>query len=258
MTENPIRAWEKWWVDRFETSTRSWSVAEVGVYIRLLNYSWIKRGIPDDEARLARICGCTEEEFTPLWRTVHQKWSAHPDRAGDLVQRFQEKVRAEQLGLHDKRVEAGKKGGYRKHEATRRANGPASNPVGSPATSPRVEDQDQGQGQDSDTNHHHQPHDQSDTRAPREEGHSLLEGATALLHFAETSDYLQARLPSLLTSLSSERWLGGWTYVECRDRINQALEQALRAPNQEVFMLAVIETSNAGQRVRAVAGGGGG
>ena len=43
------------------------SLDERGAYITLMCYAWNDGSLPSDDAKLARLCGVTEEEFQSLW-----------------------------------------------------------------------------------------------------------------------------------------------------------------------------------------------
>lgn len=129
-----VGAWMKLYVDRFEGGTRHMSALEVGIYIRLLIYSWGAEGCPVDERRLARIAGVSDEEFAGAWEIVGEKWE---ERSGKLVQAAQERVREEQTARKKAAQEGGRKGGL-KTQAKRRsskATGDATSKAGSEPSS---------------------------------------------------------------------------------------------------------------------------
>lgn len=60
----------------FDMDTASWSALAVGVYIRLMNYSWINGPLPDDTEELARITRLDHGNFKKVWcRYVISKWT---------------------------------------------------------------------------------------------------------------------------------------------------------------------------------------
>jgi uncharacterized protein YdaU (DUF1376 family) len=102
----------------FLDGTAPMSCAEVGVYIRLLLWSWGNGPLPVDELRLARIVGASEAEFRRLWQVVAEKW-VRTD-AGWINRRL-EQQRARQQEFAERQAEGGRRG------ATRRWGGGGSN-----------------------------------------------------------------------------------------------------------------------------------
>lgn len=62
----------------FEIDTRAYTVEAVGAYIRLLIHQWINGSVPQDELQLARIAGCTPDEFVGLWDEF-LRWKFRPE-----------------------------------------------------------------------------------------------------------------------------------------------------------------------------------
>lgn len=59
----------------FDMDTASWSVTAIGVYVRLMNYSWINGPLPDDTEALARIARMDHGNFRKVWcPLVQSKW----------------------------------------------------------------------------------------------------------------------------------------------------------------------------------------
>lgn len=61
------------------------SLAEVGVYIRLICICWVDGRIPDDPARLANQAGATRGQMLKLWPAVRTCFQPDPDQIGWLV-----------------------------------------------------------------------------------------------------------------------------------------------------------------------------
>ncbi len=58
----------------FYMDTSAWTVSEIGAYTRLLVVEEIHGNLPSEMSRLARIAGCTPDEFTPIWKTIKTKF----------------------------------------------------------------------------------------------------------------------------------------------------------------------------------------
>ncbi|MBE3145142.1 MAG: DUF1376 domain-containing protein [Planctomycetes bacterium] len=60
----------------FDMDTASWTAPQVGVYIRLLLYSWINGGIPNSISEMARITRMDRRTLAKMWtQTVGKKWT---------------------------------------------------------------------------------------------------------------------------------------------------------------------------------------
>lgn len=60
----------------FDMDTASWPALAIGIYVRLLNYSWINGAIPTDTKRLSRIARVDHGNFKKTWdRYVKGKWT---------------------------------------------------------------------------------------------------------------------------------------------------------------------------------------
>lgn len=82
-------------VDDFEEGVISMTIAEVGLYILALGYSWKHGSIPDDPGEVARLIRRNQSEVKKAWPSVRKKWTeAEP---GKLVNARQEIERAEAL-----------------------------------------------------------------------------------------------------------------------------------------------------------------
>lgn len=79
---------------------------EVGVYLRLLCYSWLEDGLPTDHKVLAKFLHATPRKFKSLWEAVGPCWYEDGDR---YRQKRQEAVREAQRQHRLKSSEGGKK-----------------------------------------------------------------------------------------------------------------------------------------------------
>lgn len=98
----------------FLTSTQSWDVHEVGIYIRLLSNQWVNYKLPNSTERLARIAGCEHEEFKKAWVILGFKFLVGED--GFLRNPRLEQVREEKSSFLEKQRLNGLKGGRPKKE----------------------------------------------------------------------------------------------------------------------------------------------
>jgi len=64
----------------FDMDTGSWTNPQVGVYIRLLLYSWVNGSIPNNMAQLSRIARIDVRNMHKMWSTViAKKWTLTPE-----------------------------------------------------------------------------------------------------------------------------------------------------------------------------------
>jgi uncharacterized protein YdaU (DUF1376 family) len=105
------------------------SCGEVGAYIRLICYCWLEEGLPIDKQKLARLAGCTDEEFNSYWETLKGCFTLSDDRKRYEHKRLLEE-KAKQVARRDQASDAAK---TRWKKA--RSNAPAMRSV-SPSTSP--------------------------------------------------------------------------------------------------------------------------
>ena len=85
---------------------------EFGAYMRLLSFAWLHGGIPADERGRCRVLKVTPARQRSLWAAIGEKWE--PSGEGLLVNPRQERERTEALASHQRRVEAGRRGGAAK------------------------------------------------------------------------------------------------------------------------------------------------
>lgn len=87
----------------YVTATRHMTLAERGAYTDLLFFQWENGRLPKEPERLARLIGCTPEEFASVWPHINEKFT----ETGEYV--FNERLedhRAESLRLKSIRVKA--------------------------------------------------------------------------------------------------------------------------------------------------------
>ncbi len=123
----------------FLTSTQSWDINEVGIYIRLLANQWANLKLPKETERLARIAGCDHETFKKAWVILGFKFLEGED--GFLRNRRLEVVREEKNIFLEKQRLNGLKGGRPKkenpkHNPDETQSKPKNNPTGNPKITP--------------------------------------------------------------------------------------------------------------------------
>lgn len=92
----------------FIMGTRHMTLAEVGLYISLLAWSWDCGALPQDMASLARVAGGTEKEVRKHWQRVSEKWTLTD--AGYINERL-ERQREELNAFIESRAAAGRRSG---------------------------------------------------------------------------------------------------------------------------------------------------
>jgi uncharacterized protein YdaU (DUF1376 family)/coenzyme F420-reducing hydrogenase delta subunit len=108
--------WFKMYAGDFLTDTNAWDVVEVGIYIRLLCTQWVNGGLPNDMARLARVCGVNKELFVEAWKYIGEKFILCGD--GLLRNGKMEEVRMAGAAYTIKKKMAGAAGGKAKAKQT--------------------------------------------------------------------------------------------------------------------------------------------
>jgi uncharacterized protein YdaU (DUF1376 family) len=83
------------------------SLTERGAYITLMCCAWNEASLPADNAKLARLCGVTEEEFQGVWPALKPCFEKQGKR---LVHPGLEHERREAIRRREKLSAAGKKG----------------------------------------------------------------------------------------------------------------------------------------------------
>lgn len=95
------------YVNDFDSDTAAWSCEEIGIYMRLLFYQWVNGSIPDDPARMARICRIGLRTFLIRWASIQVKFI--PTGEGQLQNARLEKTRLEQSQYIEMQREKGRK-----------------------------------------------------------------------------------------------------------------------------------------------------
>ena len=108
-----------WYPGDFKSSTSHFTLTEKAIYRELLDWSWLNGPLPENDRRLAQICGCSLRSFRASWREVRTKFVANGD---GLINRRLEEIRSRTLEISEKRSEAGRAGG----KASAKANAVAS------------------------------------------------------------------------------------------------------------------------------------
>jgi len=91
----------------FLIGTFDMTAEQVGVYIRLLAFSWDKGPLPKDTRTLASMAGLTPKKFQKAWEKVQEKWTETD--AGWVNDRLEVQRKARDK-FSQKQAENGKKG----------------------------------------------------------------------------------------------------------------------------------------------------
>ena len=91
----------KWYPSEAEVDDdwRAMTMAQRGLFVTLLNVSWMNNGLPMEDERIARIAGLSLEDFSDLWAAVKVKFIERDCR---LVNERQEKDRREVVSKSNK------------------------------------------------------------------------------------------------------------------------------------------------------------
>lgn len=93
----------------FYMDTVGWSVAQVGIYFRLLMYEWVNESIPTDIKRLARIAGIDVGNFKKCYlQDIANKFV--PNGNGNLINLRLEETREKQRLYRENQAESGRRG----------------------------------------------------------------------------------------------------------------------------------------------------
>lgn len=98
-----------WFPRDYIAATRHLTLAERGAYSDLLFLSWEMGRLPSSSARLARLLGCTAEEFAEVWPAIAGKFTECLDGSGTLVNPRLEEHRKQYLEFKRKQSDAGKR-----------------------------------------------------------------------------------------------------------------------------------------------------
>ena len=95
---------------------RLMSLAERGLYMTLLNYSWINNGLPPLVPDIARAVGIAVRDFEPLWVRVGQKF-LQKNELGRLTNKRQEdeRTQAKHKSEHGKKAASARHGNAYAH-----------------------------------------------------------------------------------------------------------------------------------------------
>jgi uncharacterized protein YdaU (DUF1376 family) len=109
------------------------TLEQEGAYIRLLQWSWLHDGLPNDPQQLRKLLRVTAKKFDAMWGVLRVHWHADPGQDGRLRNRRLEHERAERKRKSEARRTAGEKG-----NAVRWGSqcDPVAIPKGSPSPSP--------------------------------------------------------------------------------------------------------------------------
>lgn len=114
-------AWMPLYVGDYLGKTRRLSALEHGVYMLLIMEYWQSRGLPNDDAQLARIAVLSDKEWTKVRPAMLQFFNE-----GWQHDRIDEEL-AKADAKHEKRVQAGSNGGKAKAAKEANAKPPPSN-----------------------------------------------------------------------------------------------------------------------------------
>lgn len=112
----------------FMSGTDTMTVAEVGIYIRLLCSSWDNGPLPKEPSRLAIVAKTTIRDFIKAWPAVRVKWTETD--AGYINERLEEQ-RQSQIEFAERQAERGRKSGESRRAKSERRFEPDAN-AGSP------------------------------------------------------------------------------------------------------------------------------
>ena len=95
----------------------------VGMYIRSICFQWAHGSVPNDPRKIQQITGVTPQEFDAHWPEVAEKMVLDGD--GQWINERAQVEMEKKLGIVEKRVFAGQKGGLAKARANALAKGVA-------------------------------------------------------------------------------------------------------------------------------------
>lgn len=110
----------------FLSSTITFTDAEVGVYMRLLAWSWLNGPLPLDSQRVRRaaVSSASDTEWASIWGTIEPRWDK---QAQGYVNPRLERIRAEQEDYRERQKRNGLLGGRPKTHSKPKTN-PLVNP----------------------------------------------------------------------------------------------------------------------------------
>lgn len=80
------------------------TLPEVGAYIRLIARCWLEGSLPDDLAKLGRLCGTSEARMTQMWPAIVPCFRTRPD--GRWIHPRLEKEREKQAKFSRRQTDA--------------------------------------------------------------------------------------------------------------------------------------------------------
>jgi uncharacterized protein YdaU (DUF1376 family) len=91
------------------SSVQRMSMTECGIYITLLGHCWLDGSLPNDTAKLARLCRMKQAQFDRLW--PHELKERFIEKNGRLVNVRLDKELRKQIAFRQRQSENGKLGG---------------------------------------------------------------------------------------------------------------------------------------------------
>jgi len=109
----------------FYMDTIDWTIAETGIYIRLLMSQWINIDLPPEMPRLARIAGCDTRTMQKCWNQCTAK-KFNLNDTGRLQNYKLEEIRKTRQDFVKKQEESGRLGGLKTQKNRRKKPSNAS------------------------------------------------------------------------------------------------------------------------------------
>lgn len=116
-----------WFPRDYLASTRHFSLAERGAYSDLLFLSWEIGPLPNDPVRLARLLGCSPQEFEHVWEVIQEKFCDCGDGTGRLVNIRLEQHRRQVDKWRIQQAKLGRKGGLKRRHDPKVIDFPSKN-----------------------------------------------------------------------------------------------------------------------------------
>jgi uncharacterized protein YdaU (DUF1376 family) len=93
----------------FDMATATWECEDIGIYIRLLNWSWVNGNLPDDLIKLAKIARISRRKLKKNWEFLSRKFL--PAGEGFLQNRRLEEERSKKAKFIEQQRAKGIKSG---------------------------------------------------------------------------------------------------------------------------------------------------
>jgi uncharacterized protein YdaU (DUF1376 family) len=90
----------QYYASDFEQGTADFTIEEVGIYQRLLNFEWTNGAVPNDMKKLSIICRCTTKKFLKYWTKVETKFEKNGE--GNFFNKRMEFEREKQRSYREK------------------------------------------------------------------------------------------------------------------------------------------------------------